>query len=57
MLALFLYVPFVADLLDQAPPSWAGFAVALLSVPAVLAADTIQKTVIRRRRAAGWPAA
>jgi calcium-translocating P-type ATPase len=50
MLAGFLFIPPIADLLDQAPPSWAGFAVALLAIPAVLAADTAQKSAIRRRR-------
>ncbi|MEX1008646.1 MAG: HAD-IC family P-type ATPase, partial [Acidimicrobiia bacterium] len=52
MLAAFLYVPALADLLDQATPSTAGFAVALLAIPAVLTADTIYKAVVRRRR--GW---
>jgi magnesium-transporting ATPase (P-type) len=52
MLAGFLYVPPLADLLDQAPPSWVGFVVALLAIPAVLIADTAQKAVLRRRR--GW---
>jgi magnesium-transporting ATPase (P-type) len=44
MLVLFLFVPPIADILDQAPPSWAGFGVALLAIPAVLAADTLQKS-------------
>jgi len=48
MLAAFLYVPPLADLLDQAPPSAAGFAVACAAIAAVLAADTIQKLVVRR---------
>jgi magnesium-transporting ATPase (P-type) len=52
MLAGFLYLPPLADLLDQAPPSWIGFVVALLAIPAVLIADTAQKAVLRRRR--GW---
>ena len=52
MLVAFLYVVPLADLLGQAPPSWAGFGVALLAMPAILAADTIQKAVLRRRR--GW---
>jgi magnesium-transporting ATPase (P-type) len=51
MLAGFLYLPPLADLLDQAPPSLAGFAVALLAVPAVLAADAAQKALARSRRA------
>ena len=52
MLATFPYLPPLADLLDQAPPSWVGYAVAVLAIPAVLAADTAQKAVVRRRR--GW---
>jgi magnesium-transporting ATPase (P-type) len=51
MLAGFLYIPPVADLLDHAPPPWAGFAVGLIAIPAVLAADAAQKAVARRRRA------
>ena len=50
MLAGFLYIPPIAHLLDQAPPSWAGFAVAVLAIPAVLLADTAHKSAIRRRR-------
>ncbi|HZP31323.1 MAG TPA: cation-transporting P-type ATPase [Acidimicrobiia bacterium] len=49
MLAGFLYIPPLADLLDQAPPSWAGFAVALFAVPAVVLADTIHKRNARRQ--------
>src|SRR5512132_1283890 len=43
MLAAFLSIPPVADLLDQAPPSLAGVAVVLLAIPAVLAADALHK--------------
>ena len=53
MLLGFLYIGPLADLLDQAPPSWAGFAIALLAIPAVIAADTVQKMFVRRRRARG----
>jgi magnesium-transporting ATPase (P-type) len=52
MLAGFLFIPPIADLLDQAPPSLAGFAVALLAVPAVLVADTVHKSAVRRQREA-----
>jgi hypothetical protein len=52
MLAAFLYVAPIADLLDQAPPTPAGFAVALLAVPAVIAADAVQKAVSHARSAA-----
>jgi calcium-translocating P-type ATPase len=50
MLAGFLYILPIADLLDQAPPSLAGFTVALAAIPAVLAVDTAQKSAVRRRR-------
>jgi magnesium-transporting ATPase (P-type) len=53
MLVGFLYVPPLADLLDQAPPSPAGFAVASSAIIAVLAADTIQKLVLQRRHPIG----
>jgi hypothetical protein len=43
-------VPPLADLLDQAGPTLAGFAVAFLAIPAVVAADGLQKTFSRRRR-------
>ena len=50
MLAGFLYLPPIADLLDQAPPSLVGFAVALLAIPAVLAADAIHKATRASRQ-------
>jgi magnesium-transporting ATPase (P-type) len=50
MLAGFLFIPPIARLLDQAPPSWAGFAIAMLAIPAVLVADTAQKFAIATRR-------
>jgi magnesium-transporting ATPase (P-type) len=56
MLGGFLFVAPVADLLDHAAPSWVGFAVALLAVPAVLVADAAQKAVIRRKRPPEGPA-
>jgi magnesium-transporting ATPase (P-type) len=49
MLLAFLLIPPLADLLDQAAPSWAGLGVALLAAPAVLAADTLQKRVLTRQ--------
>jgi len=49
MLAGFLYLRPLADLLDQAPPTLAGFAVALLAIPAVLAADAFHKAVLHAR--------
>ena len=51
MLAGFLFIPPLADLLDQSPPSWWGFTIALIALPAVLVADTVQKAVIRGRAA------
>ena len=53
MLAVYLAVPFVADALDEAAPPWQGFAVALLTAPAVVVADALQKVALRRRRDLG----
>jgi hypothetical protein len=50
MLGAFPCIPPVADLLDQAPPSLAGWAVALLAIPAVLAADALHKAAHRAAR-------
>jgi calcium-translocating P-type ATPase len=50
MLLAFLYIGPLAALLDQSPPSWAGFGIALLAIPAVLIADTVQKVFVRRGR-------
>ena len=50
LLGVFLAVPAIADVLDHAVPPWPGFAVALLAAPAVLAADALQKHVLRHRR-------
>ncbi|MFA5882284.1 MAG: cation-transporting P-type ATPase [Acidimicrobiia bacterium] len=47
-LAGFLFIPPLADLLDQAVPSLAGFGVALLAVPAVLAVDGLHKARLAR---------
>ncbi len=47
-LAVFLAIPPVADLLRQAPPTAAGWLVALLAVPAVLGVDALDK--LRRSR-------
>jgi magnesium-transporting ATPase (P-type) len=52
MLVAFLFIEPLATLLDQAPPSWAGFAVALLAAPAVLAADAAHKAWRARARMA-----
>lgn len=48
-LLAFLFVPPLADLLDQAPPYGIGLAVALLAAPVVLAVDALQKSIVRRR--------
>jgi magnesium-transporting ATPase (P-type) len=44
-LAGFLFIGPLASLLDQAPPSLAGFGVALLAAPAVLLVDAVHKRV------------
>jgi magnesium-transporting ATPase (P-type) len=49
LLAGFLGIPAVARVLDHAPPSLAGWAVALLAAPAVLAADAGHKRLRKRR--------
>ncbi len=51
LLGAFLWVGGLADLLDQAPPSLAGWTVAALAPVVVLTADTLDKTRTRRRRA------
>ncbi len=43
VLAILLFVPPLADLLEQAPPTLLGAAVALLAAPAVLLADAADK--------------
>jgi magnesium-transporting ATPase (P-type) len=50
LLAVFLGVPPLADLLGGRAPTALGWAVALAAVPAVLAADTAQKASSARRR-------
>jgi magnesium-transporting ATPase (P-type) len=48
MLACFLYISPLAKLLGHAPPSMAGYLTALLAIPAVLIADTLQKRYAKR---------
>ncbi len=50
MLVGFLFIGPVARLLGQAPPGPAGLAVGLAAMPALLAADAVQKAAHRRRR-------
>jgi calcium-translocating P-type ATPase len=52
LLAASLWIPALANLLDQAPPSAAGWAVALTAPIAVLGTDALDKAV-RHRRANG----
>jgi magnesium-transporting ATPase (P-type) len=51
VVAVFLFVPPVADLLDHAPASTAGWAVALATGPVVIAVDAAWKRRTRARRA------
>lgn len=44
----FLYIPSIAAVLGHAPPVAAGWTVALLTGPAVIAADLIDKTLRNR---------
>jgi magnesium-transporting ATPase (P-type) len=50
MLLAFLYIPPIADLLGQAPPTMAGLVVALMAMPAVLITDAVHKSFLRHRR-------
>jgi magnesium-transporting ATPase (P-type) len=56
LLAGFLFIRPVAELLDQAPPSVAGALVAVCAAPAVLAVDALHKGWRIRRRANGMRA-
>jgi magnesium-transporting ATPase (P-type) len=49
MLIGFLYIPPLAKILGHAPPNTAGYFVALLAIPAVLAVDAIQKRCKRHK--------
>jgi magnesium-transporting ATPase (P-type) len=49
LLVGFLYIEPVADVLGHRPPPFAGFAVALLTAPAVLVVDAIDKSRRARR--------
>ena len=48
LLGCFLYIVPLAKLLGHAPPGLAGYLTALLAIPAVLIADTLQKRNARR---------
>jgi hypothetical protein len=50
ILAAFLFVPPLAELLGGRPPSMVGWLLAAAAVPAVLLADTTYKAVRARRR-------
>jgi magnesium-transporting ATPase (P-type) len=50
MLAGFLYLPFLSTVLGQSPPNMMGYLVAAMAIPAVLAADAIQKQPHTRTR-------
>ena len=47
----FLFVPVIADALDQAPPTTVGWIVAALACPAILAVDAVDKAFRRRSMA------
>ncbi|WP_457950338.1 cation-translocating P-type ATPase [Pseudarthrobacter sp. alpha12b] len=50
ILAVCLFVPYLAELLGQAPPTPTGILLALLAAPAVLLADWIHKAIRARVR-------
>jgi magnesium-transporting ATPase (P-type) len=56
LLAAFLWIPGLADLLDHAPPTTTGWLVALLAPPAVILADAVYKARRRRQRPSSRPA-
>ena len=49
MLASFLYIPPIANLVGHAPPNTVGYIVALAAIPAVLAVDAVYKRERSRR--------
>jgi magnesium-transporting ATPase (P-type) len=51
ILAVFLFVPPLAELLGGQPPNLTGWLLAMCAVPAVLLADTAHKAVRARHRA------
>lgn len=53
-LALFLFLPPLAGLLDHAPPPLAVLPVIVLAVSAVLGADAVHKRLVARRRTTPW---
>lgn len=53
--AALLFVPVATDALGQAPPGAAGWSVAAVSVPVMLAVDAAWKAAVRRRAAATLP--
>ena len=53
LLAVFLLIAPVADLLDQAPPTIGALMIACLAFPAVILVDTVQKQAAIRRRLRG----
>jgi magnesium-transporting ATPase (P-type) len=55
LLAVFLFVSPLADLLDQAPPPWEALLVATLAIPAVVVADAVQKRAVRRHARVSAP--
>ena len=57
IVAVLLFVPPVADLLGQRPPTVWGWLVVVATFPAVIAVDAVDKAFRRRRRRAGTVAA
>jgi magnesium-transporting ATPase (P-type) len=49
LLACFLYIPAVADVLGQAPPPPLGWLMAIMGIPVMLGVDALHKQIRRRR--------
>ncbi len=49
MLMGFLFIGPIASVLEHAPPTYAGWAVAIFAIPAVIGVDAVVKTLERRR--------
>jgi magnesium-transporting ATPase (P-type) len=47
--AIFLFVPSIAQLLGHQSPTWAGWLIAIISIPLLLMADATHKMILRKK--------